>query len=79
MRARHAPVFHDFGMRYLERHLPRATYEQLEPLCFAADARDLADKLERALAWAERELAAFDIDAVAATLDERLANRSGVS
>lgn len=64
LRARYSPLFHDFAPRYLKSHLPADVYERLMRLSYVADFSDLEARLAEALAWAEDELAAIDIDAI---------------
>jgi hypothetical protein len=51
LRMRYCPVRWDFGMRYLDRDLPPAVYDQLQDLVFVRDLEDLEAKLARAIAW----------------------------
>ena len=51
LRMRYCPVRWDFGMRYLDRDLPPAVYEQVRDLALVADLPDLERKLARATAW----------------------------
>ncbi len=63
LRMRHCPARWDFGMRYLDRDLPPAAYEQVRDLAFVRDLDDLQAKHARATAWGEallRELRASE-------------------
>jgi hypothetical protein len=50
LRMQYCPVRWDFGMRYLDRDLPAAAYEQVRELVFVRDLEDLESKLGRATA-----------------------------
>ena len=52
LRMRYCPVRWDFGMRYLDRDLPPAVYNQVRDLVFIRDLEDLDAKLVSATAWA---------------------------
>jgi hypothetical protein len=51
LRMRYCPARWDFGVRYLDRDLPPAVYEQVRDLALVRDLRDLEVKLARATAW----------------------------
>ena len=51
LRMRYCPVRWDFGVRYLDRDLPPAMYDQFRDLAFVRDLADLETKLARAIAW----------------------------
>ena len=51
VRMRYCPVRWDFGVRYLERDLPPAVYEQVRDLAFVRDTGDLEAKLAMATEW----------------------------
>jgi hypothetical protein len=51
LRIRYCPVRWDFGVRYLDRDLPSAVYEQVRDLALVRDLEDLEGKLARATAW----------------------------
>jgi hypothetical protein len=51
LRMRYCPVRWDFGVRYLDRDLPPAVYEQFRDLALVSDLRDLEVKLARARVW----------------------------
>ena len=51
LRMRYCPVRWDFGVRYLDRDLPPAVYEQVCDLALVRDLRDLERKQARATAW----------------------------
>ena len=51
LRMRYCPVRWDFGVRYLDRDLPPAVYDQIRDLVFVRDLGDLEAKLARATAW----------------------------
>ena len=51
IRMRHCPARWDFGMRYLDRDLPPAVYDNFKDLVFVRDLDDLAGKLDKAQAW----------------------------
>jgi len=51
LRMRYCPVRWDFGVRYLDRDLPPAVYNQVRELAFVQDLDDLEKKLATATAW----------------------------
>ena len=51
LRMRYCPVRWDFGVRYVDRDLPPAVYDQFRDLTFSRDLGDLEAKLARATAW----------------------------
>ena len=51
LRMRYCPVRWDFGVRYLDRDLPPAVYDQVRDLALVRDLGDLEAKLARATAW----------------------------
>ena len=51
LRMRYCPVRWDFGVRYLERDLPFAVYDQVHDLALVRDLGDLQEKWVRATAW----------------------------
>ena len=51
LRMRYCPVRWDFGVRYLDRDLPPAVYDQVRDLALVSDIGDLEVKLARATAW----------------------------
>ena len=51
LRMRYCPVRWDFGVRYLDRDLPPAVYDQVRDLALVSDLGDLEVKLARATAW----------------------------
>lgn len=51
LRMRYCPVRWDFGVRYLDRDLPAAAYEQVRDLAFVRDLEDLGAKHARATSW----------------------------
>jgi hypothetical protein len=51
LRMRYCPVRWDFGVRYLDRDLPPAVYDQVQDLAFVRDLGDLGTKLAKATAW----------------------------
>jgi hypothetical protein len=51
LRMRYCPVRWDFGVRYLDRDLPPAVYDQFRDLAFSRDLGDLEAKLVRAIRW----------------------------
>lgn len=51
LRMRYCPVRWDFGVRYLDRDLPPAVYDQFRDLALVSDLRDLEVKLARATVW----------------------------
>jgi hypothetical protein len=51
LRMRHSPARWDFGMRYMDRDLPPATYEKFCDLMFVRDLMDLEAKWAAAGAW----------------------------
>lgn len=60
LRMRYCPVRWDFGLRYLERDLPPAVYDQLRDLVFVRDLEDLEAKLARARAWGDALMRELD-------------------
>jgi hypothetical protein len=60
LRMRYCPVRWDFGMRYLDRDLPPAVYNQVRDLVFIRDLDDLDAKLVTATAWATALLRELD-------------------
>jgi hypothetical protein len=57
LRMRYCPWRYNFGLRYLQRDLPEAVYQELRPLLFVADPAELAEKKAAALALLRRTLA----------------------
>jgi len=51
LRMRYCPVRWDFGVRYLDRDLPPAMYDQVRDLALVRDLEDLQEKWARATAW----------------------------
>jgi len=51
LRMRHSPARWDFGMRYMDRDLPLATYQKFCDLMFVQDLTDLEAKRVAASAW----------------------------
>jgi hypothetical protein len=51
LRMRHSPARWDFGMRYMDRDLPPATYQKFCDLMFVRDLMDLEAKRAAAGAW----------------------------
>jgi hypothetical protein len=51
LRMRHSPARWDFGMRYMDRDLPPATYQKFCDLMFVRDLMDLEAKRVAAGAW----------------------------
>ena len=51
LRMRYCPVRWDFGVRYLDRDLPPAVYEQVRDLALVQDLEDLQEKWASATAW----------------------------
>ena len=51
LRMRYCAVRWDFGLRYLDRDLPSAVYEELRPLAFVRDLQDLDAKHIAATQW----------------------------
>lgn len=51
LRMRYCPARWDFGMRYLERDLPRDVYTRLRDLMFVADLAAIEAQLPKAGAW----------------------------
>jgi hypothetical protein len=51
LRMRYCPTRWDFGVRYLDRDLPRAVYDQVRDLALVRDLADLEVKLAKATAW----------------------------
>jgi hypothetical protein len=62
LRMRYCPVRWDFGVRYLDRDLPPAVYDQFRDLALVSDLRDLEVKLARATAWAATLLRELESD-----------------
>ncbi len=61
LRMRYCPVRWDFGgMRYLDRDLPFAVYEEFRALMFVHDMHELAAKLATAQEWGIRLLQDLD-------------------
>ena len=60
LRMRYCPVRWDFGVRYLDRDLPPAVYEQVCDLALVTDLGDLERKLARATAWGTELLRELD-------------------
>jgi hypothetical protein len=60
LRMRYCPVRWDFGMRYLERDLPPAVYDEVRDLTFVKDLEELDIALVRATAWGAALLAELD-------------------
>jgi len=60
LRMRYCPVRWDFGMRYLDRDLPPAVYDQVRKLTFVQDIEDLEAKLSTATAWGTALLQELD-------------------
>jgi hypothetical protein len=56
LRMRHCPQRWDFGMRYLDRDLPGAVYDELRGIMFVGESHDLAEHLSKATAWGEQLL-----------------------
>jgi hypothetical protein len=63
LRMRYCPVRWDFGMRYLDRDLPPAVYDQLRDLLFVRDLEDLEAKLARAGSWGDALMREMDAGA----------------
>jgi hypothetical protein len=51
LRMRYCPVRWDFGVRYLDRDLPPAVYDQVRDLALVRDLGDLQKKWARATVW----------------------------
>jgi hypothetical protein len=51
LRMRYCPARWDFGVRYLDRDLPPAVYDQVRELAFVRDLEDLEVKLAKAITW----------------------------
>lgn len=51
LRLRYCPTRWDFGVRYLDRDLPPAVYDQVRDLALVTDLADLEVKLARATTW----------------------------
>jgi len=51
LRMRHCPARWDFGMRYLQRDLPPAVYDNFKDLVLIRDLDDLEGKLAKAKSW----------------------------
>jgi hypothetical protein len=60
LRMRYCPVRWDFGMRYLDRDLPPAVYDQVRALVFIRDLDDLEAKLVSATVWGNALLRDLD-------------------
>ena len=60
LRMRHCPVRWDFGMRYLDRDLPPAVYDQVRDLVFIHHPDDLEAKLVSATVWGNALLRDLD-------------------
>lgn len=60
LRMRYCPARWDFGVRYLDRDLPPAVYDQLRDLVFVRDLEDLEAKLARARAWGDALMRELD-------------------
>jgi hypothetical protein len=60
LRMRYCSVRWDFGMRYLDRDLPPAVYDQVRDLAFVQDLEDLEAKLATATAWGAALLRELD-------------------
>jgi hypothetical protein len=60
LRMRYCPMRWDFGMRYLDRDLPPAAYNQIRDLVFVRDLADLEAKLVGAAAWGNALLRELD-------------------
>jgi hypothetical protein len=61
LRMRYCPARWDFGgMRYLDRDLPAAVYEEFKALAFVRDTQELAGKLASAEEWGSRLLRELD-------------------
>jgi hypothetical protein len=56
LRMRYCPARWDFGMRYLQRDLPRPVYDELRDIMFIGESVDLAEHQAKAVAWGERLL-----------------------
>ena len=57
LRMRHCPQWFDWGLRYLDRQLPREIVERLKKLVFVHDLEELEKARAEGTAWIERELA----------------------
>ncbi len=63
LRMRYCPARWDFGgMRYLDRDLPVAIYDEFRALTFVRDMHELSDKLAIAEGWGVRLLRDLDPD-----------------
>jgi hypothetical protein len=60
LRMRYCPVRWDFGVRYLDRDLPPAVYNQVRDLVYVQDLEDLKAKLATATAWGTALLRELD-------------------
>jgi len=56
LRMRYCPARWDFGMRYLQRDLPRPVYDELRDIMFVGEFVDLAEQVAKAVEWGERLL-----------------------
>jgi len=56
LRMRYCPARWDFGMRYLQRDLPGAVYDELRDIMLVGESDDLAEHLSKAIVWGERLL-----------------------
>ncbi len=56
LRMRYCPLRWDFGMRYLDRDLPRPVFRELQDIMFVKDPNDLSAHLEKANGWGVRLL-----------------------
>jgi hypothetical protein len=62
LRMRYCPARWDFGMRYLDRDLPPAVYDNFKDLVFVRDLDDLDGKLDKAKLWGVALLQELDRD-----------------
>lgn len=62
LRMRYCPVRWDFGVRYLDRDLPPAVYDQVCDLALVQDLGDLQGKWARATAWGTELLRELEPD-----------------
>src|SRR5262245_24386639 len=60
LRMRYCPVRWDFGVRYLDRDLPPAVYNQVRELVFVRDLGELEERWARATAWGATLLREFE-------------------
>ncbi len=67
LRMRYCPARWDFGMRYLDRDLPPAVYDNFKDLVFVRDLNDLEEKLDTAKAWGCALLEELDRDQLGPT------------